>query len=219
MGEIQTNVAGVTYSNEDGTSRQDILRGMTKNYKIKLRDEASEEFPEAIGVYNARGKRVGFLPKDVALHVRECGIDHPDMLDAKIDFIGHDIDRPYGMTITIEGKLLEDLYLNNNPIPYKFVKNLPYGDPVRREYEDARERAIRAKVKAIEDAAQKAAEQAKARAQRDHDALMRRMEAEMHYQETMRREEENARKRKSIIIAAIIVIVVGLTIVRLIFDR
>ena len=219
MGEIQTNVAGVTYSNEDGTSRQDILRGMTKNYKIKLRDEASEEFPEAIGVYNARGKRVGFLPKDVAIHVRECGVDHPDMLDAKIDFIGHDIDRPYGMTITIEGKLLEDLYLNKNPIPYRYVKNLPFGDPERRAYEDARWNAIRAKEKAIEEAAQKAAEEAKARAQREHDALVRKWEAERHYQETMRREEEQAQKRKAIIILTIIVVVVGLTIVRLIFDR
>lgn len=141
--EIRTRVVGVTFCNEDGTNRQDLLRGMTTRYKIKLRDEACAEHPEAIGVYNARNKRLGFLPKHIAQHIRECGIDYVECLDTKITFVGATLGKPIGMEIAITGDDLEPYGLNKNPIPYKYSENLTLEE--KADYILAREAAIEQK--------------------------------------------------------------------------
>lgn len=79
MGTIRTTIAGVTFNNNDGSSRQSILKGMSKGRKLRFRDAATEEYPEAISVHNVKGDQLGFLPSEVAHYVRERSITPSDI--------------------------------------------------------------------------------------------------------------------------------------------
>lgn len=70
MSYVETRIAGVSFSNDNGESRQDILRSMRRHQHVKLRDMASAEYPEAIGVFNVKGQQLGFLPANVARDIR-----------------------------------------------------------------------------------------------------------------------------------------------------
>lgn len=205
--EIRTRVAGVTFCNEDGTNRQDLLRGMTTRYKIKLRDEASVEYPEAIGVYNARGKRLGFLPKNIALHIRECGIDCVEYLDTKITFVGATLGKPIGMEIAITGNDLEPYGLNKNPIPYRYSENLPPEE--KADYILARGAAIERKRNARIQEMERQRKQAEAYAIQ---LKMQQIEEQRKYEARRREMEEEYRreqKKVQIVIGLIVAIIVA----------
>lgn len=65
-----TRVAGVTYQNEDGTSRKDIIAGLSSGDKLRLEREPDNKYdPNAVKVCALCGdtwKQIGYLPKDVA---------------------------------------------------------------------------------------------------------------------------------------------------------
>lgn len=79
--ELESNIAGVSFDNDDGTSRQEILgklyddwwtEDLEDDLAIELEHEPSNEYdPNAIAVYfNAEGDekasgKVGYLPADV----------------------------------------------------------------------------------------------------------------------------------------------------------
>lgn len=71
MPKILANVAGITFPNDDGSSRQEIVSRMNKGRKIRLRDAATDEYPESIAVFNCQNEQLGHLPKEVAEYVRQ----------------------------------------------------------------------------------------------------------------------------------------------------
>lgn len=71
MHQIYTKLVGVTFANEDGSSRQEIISALSAGDKLHLVDLASEKYPEAIGVLNSQKQHCGNLSKDLALSLRK----------------------------------------------------------------------------------------------------------------------------------------------------
>ena len=71
--KIRTKVVGVTFSNEDGTNRQEILSTLMEGDMLELRDCSSARWPEAIGVFTSSGQQVGNLSKELAQRLRNEG--------------------------------------------------------------------------------------------------------------------------------------------------
>lgn len=65
-----TKVVGVTYLNEDGSSRRDIIAGLSSMDKVRLEREPDNKYdPNAVRVCILVGdkwQQIGYLPKDVA---------------------------------------------------------------------------------------------------------------------------------------------------------
>lgn len=72
---IKTKIVGVTYCNEDGTLRQDIISELTPNEPLHLVDMSTDEHPEAIGVFDLADQQCGFLSKALTADIRESGKD------------------------------------------------------------------------------------------------------------------------------------------------
>lgn len=110
MGSITTRVAGVTFKNSDGTNRQDILRSLSAYDFIHLKDDSSEIYPEAVGVYDLNNHQIGNLPKEIAQGIREHLIEDGQIegCSVLIDAIGADDGKPLGCIITISHELIMD---------------------------------------------------------------------------------------------------------------
>lgn len=64
--ELETNVAGVTHANSDGTSRQEIVERLHRHSHADLRRERGNPVDfNAIAVYSRLGQ-VGYLPADLS---------------------------------------------------------------------------------------------------------------------------------------------------------
>ena len=63
-----TKVVGVSKTNEDGTSRQEIIRNeVAEEDKLQLEAEPSNPFdPNAIKVLSKHGHQIGYLSKELA---------------------------------------------------------------------------------------------------------------------------------------------------------
>lgn len=70
---MTTKVVGVTFSNEDGSSRAKIIAGMTESDKVYLeRDPYNKYDANAVKVCvlkNGEKKQIGFLSKDIAANI------------------------------------------------------------------------------------------------------------------------------------------------------
>lgn len=67
-----SKVAGVTYPNDDGTSRQAILKKCRVGEALTLSHEPMPESPYAVAVRRAsNGEQLGWLPVDTALHIAQ----------------------------------------------------------------------------------------------------------------------------------------------------
>jgi hypothetical protein len=65
-----TSVVGVTFDNDDGSSRQEILATCSSFQTLLLKHEEDNPCdPNAIGVYTEDGRQIGHLSKDVASDV------------------------------------------------------------------------------------------------------------------------------------------------------
>ena len=61
---INTKVAGVTFANEDGTKRQDIIKGLTMGERVLLvRDHENEHDFYAVQVQTMEGEVIGWVPR------------------------------------------------------------------------------------------------------------------------------------------------------------
>ncbi len=67
---IRTKIVGVTFQNDDGSNRQDILSYLRPGDTLTLCDMSSARFPEAIGVFDAYGQQCGNISKQLALDLR-----------------------------------------------------------------------------------------------------------------------------------------------------
>lgn len=97
----ETTIAGVSFNNDDGSSRQEYVSGLMKGEILTLRNAATTEHPEAIAVYNKFGHQLGFLPKDVALPLRRCLIPFSSVV-CMVKYVGRrSTAAPYGASIVI----------------------------------------------------------------------------------------------------------------------
>lgn len=114
MGVIHSRVAGVTFSNDDGSSRQEILSRMSKHRKLRFRDAATEDHPNAITVHNVKGEQLGFLPSEISEYIRGKEID-PSKLSGEVYSVGQNKERTYlGCLIDITHDSIE-----NNAVGYQ----------------------------------------------------------------------------------------------------
>lgn len=73
---INTRVAGVSFANDDGTSRQDIIKGLTMGDRVLLvRDKENEHDFYAVQVQTMDGEVIGWVPRQKSLRIAPQ-IDH-----------------------------------------------------------------------------------------------------------------------------------------------
>ena len=73
MGAWRVRIAGVTFSNPDGSSRQAILRDCRAGEPVTLQREwGNEHDPNAIAVHVDRGQ-IGYVPAGVAAKLAKIG--------------------------------------------------------------------------------------------------------------------------------------------------
>lgn len=93
-----TKVVGVTFSNEDGSSRARIIAGMTESDKVCLeRDPYNQYDANAVKVCvlkNGEKKQIGFLSKDIAADV-SSKLRRNVNFDVTIQGVGIWNDRPF----------------------------------------------------------------------------------------------------------------------------
>lgn len=100
-----SKIAGVTFDNTDGTSRQSLILKLKRGERLKLVDASSTEYPEAIAVYNSSSEQLGFLPKDDAKFIRVLRKDI-DSLVCLVFSVGRTEDyKPYGVQIVFAESL------------------------------------------------------------------------------------------------------------------
>lgn len=118
MAEMISKVVGVTFKNDDGSDRQEILSRMTKRRKIRLRDAASSEYPEAISVHNVKGEQLGFLPAATANYIRVEGIDI-ESISADVDYVGSRKGAPLGCSIRLKHPYIRQNAISQSKIEHK----------------------------------------------------------------------------------------------------
>lgn len=65
-------IAGVSYTNEDGSSRQAAALALSPGEKLTLAPEPGNRFdPNAVRVCNARGTQLGYVPRHAASEISE----------------------------------------------------------------------------------------------------------------------------------------------------
>lgn len=95
-----SKVVGVTFGNDDGSSRQAIISNCKAGDDVIFRPIAMKDHPEAVGVFTADGKQLGFLDTNLAAELREKYPMNP--MSATIGNItgGHD-GKNYGCNLHI----------------------------------------------------------------------------------------------------------------------
>lgn len=68
--DFHTKVVGVTFNNDDGTSRQSIIKNCKAGDDIVFKPVPTNEYPDAIGVFNAKGQQLGHLSQGVAAEIK-----------------------------------------------------------------------------------------------------------------------------------------------------
>ena len=75
--DFNTKVVGVTFGNDDGTSRQEIIKSCKSGDDIILKPVPTTEFPDAIGVFKKDGKQLGHINADLAAELKERYPNNP----------------------------------------------------------------------------------------------------------------------------------------------
>ncbi len=68
--DFHTKVVGVTFNNDDGTSRQAIIKNCKAGEDIIFKPVPTAEYPDAIGVFNKRGQQLGHLSAELAAEIK-----------------------------------------------------------------------------------------------------------------------------------------------------
>lgn len=84
---VKLKVVGVTFVNEDGTSRQDIIKELKNGNNVTLRREPTNRYDtNAVAVFTEYGQ-VGYIGKDYSSILAPM-MDAGTQLEAKIDETG-----------------------------------------------------------------------------------------------------------------------------------
>lgn len=91
---IETRVAGVSFNNDDGTSRQEILKRCTTGESIRLIHAPMPGHEFAVKVLRENGEQLGYIPSEDAEDV-ESWVNSANKVTAKIKKItGGTQDKP-----------------------------------------------------------------------------------------------------------------------------
>lgn len=100
-GQFYTNIAGVSFDNEDGSNRQSILRECKTGEKLILTHYPIPEDINAVKVTRLNGQQIGWLNK---LNAREIApyLDRGESVEAEITSLGNSkIGKPIWCNILI----------------------------------------------------------------------------------------------------------------------
>lgn len=95
-------IAGESFNNDDGSSRQKIIKRCSQGDLLDLRREPDNPYDaNAVAVFTATGKQVGYLSKDNAEWVAEV-MDSGEAVSARVRSTARPAHgRPYGMVIDL----------------------------------------------------------------------------------------------------------------------
>lgn len=97
--DINTKVVGVTFGNEDGTSRQAIIRTLRPGDGIILRGTPTDEHPEAVSVYDEKMRQIGYLNRDLAIELESNYRDN--FMQVTVNNVTGGGDKNYGCNLHI----------------------------------------------------------------------------------------------------------------------
>lgn len=94
-----SKVVGVTFNNDDGSSRQKYIASLKAGDELIFRPVSVQGHPEAIGVFTTSGKQLGHLTSELAGELRNKYPTHP--ISATVAQVTGGGDRSYGCNIHI----------------------------------------------------------------------------------------------------------------------
>lgn len=95
---IKTKIVGVTFGD-----CQNVMAVLDKGETLYLRDMASAQFPEAIGVFTSYGEQCGSINKKLAVSIREQYGDFESLDVTVLQVTGGEDGMSYGCNIEIDG--------------------------------------------------------------------------------------------------------------------
>lgn len=95
------NLAGVSYANTDGSSRQAHISSLYVGAQLTLRDAATDQYPEAIAVFDSADHQLGFLPAYVSTQLRADGMVFSSLCCLVVSCGRPSPGAPVGVTISI----------------------------------------------------------------------------------------------------------------------
>lgn len=99
ISDFHTKVVGVTFNNDDGTSRQKIIQSCKSGEDIILKPTPSKEYPDAIGVFNIRGQQLGNINAELAKEIKNKYPANP--MKCSISALTGGGERTYGCNLHI----------------------------------------------------------------------------------------------------------------------
>lgn len=69
--DFYSKVVGVTFGNDDGTSRQEYIKKLKPGQELIFKPVPTPEYPDAIGVFTLKGKQIGHVKADLATELKE----------------------------------------------------------------------------------------------------------------------------------------------------
>lgn len=97
--DFHTKVVGVTFNNDNGTSRQMIIKQCCPGDDIILKPLPTEKYPDAIGVFNKQNQQLGHLSQSLAEEIKYKYGFHP--MSVKISNITGGGENNYGCNLHI----------------------------------------------------------------------------------------------------------------------
>lgn len=97
--DFNTKVVGVTFGNDDGSSRQAIIKNCKAGEDIIFKPVPTAEYPDAIGVFNKRGQQLGHLNAELAAEMKNKYPNNP--MSVTINNITGGDDKNYGCNLHI----------------------------------------------------------------------------------------------------------------------
>lgn len=97
--DFHTKVVGVTFNNNDGTSRQAIIERCKPGEDIIFKPVPTKEYPDAIGVFNKHGEQLGHLSAELASEIKTKWGNNP--MSVTIAALTGGGDKAYGCNLHI----------------------------------------------------------------------------------------------------------------------
>lgn len=97
--DFRTKIVGVTFGNDDGSSRQKIIAGCKIGQGVVFRPMNDPQHPESIGVFTENGQQLGHLAADLSQELREKYSQNP--MQAEIENITGGDGYNYGCNLHI----------------------------------------------------------------------------------------------------------------------
>ena len=77
------SIMGSTYSNPDGSDRQEIIKNLKVGEPINFKPAPIKDYPDLIGAFTKSGKQIGAVPYDVVNIIRDNYAGYPMSAEVK----------------------------------------------------------------------------------------------------------------------------------------